>query len=111
MRTREQKEKGIYEILDWLEKNRPQYVQQFWRCVFEDHILQLYPTLRMLRNSLLDGTFKFYEKPLDAETPTEEEESGGKAEKGKGKNKRKRSKDDRGSEDSDDPGTSSASTP
>ncbi|XP_050957965.1 LOW QUALITY PROTEIN: uncharacterized protein LOC127159069 [Labeo rohita] len=111
MRTREQKEKGVYEVLDWLEKKKPQRVQQFWRCVFEDHILQLYPTLRMLRNSLLNGTFEFCDKPPDVETPTEEEESEGKAEKGKGKNKRKRSKDDRSSEDSDDPGTSSASTP
>ncbi len=55
MRSREQKEKGFYEVLDWVEKNRPQYIHQFWRCVFEDHILQLYPTLRILRNSLLDG--------------------------------------------------------
>ncbi|KAK2916025.1 hypothetical protein Q8A67_000399 [Cirrhinus molitorella] len=108
MRTREQKEKGVYEVLDWVEKNRPRYMHQFWRCMFEDHILQLYPTLRMLRNSLLDGTYKLYEKPPDVETPTEEEEE---ESQGKGKNyKRKRSKDDR-SEDSDDPSTSSASTP
>uniref|UniRef100_A0A8C1PI11 Nuclear body protein SP140-like protein n=1 Tax=Cyprinus carpio TaxID=7962 RepID=A0A8C1PI11_CYPCA len=56
MRSREQKEKGIYEVLDWVEKNKPQYMHQFWRCVFEDHILQLYPTLRTLRNSLLDAS-------------------------------------------------------
>ncbi|KTG34250.1 hypothetical protein cypCar_00034378, partial [Cyprinus carpio] len=112
MRSREQKEKGFYEVLDWVEKKRPQYMHQFWRCVFEDHILQLYPTLRILRNSLLDGTFKLYEKPPDVETLTEEEESEGKGEKGKKKSyTRKRSKDDRSSEDSDDPGPSSASTP
>ncbi|XP_058625102.1 nuclear body protein SP140-like protein isoform X1 [Onychostoma macrolepis] len=111
MRSREQKEKGFYEVLDWLEKNRPQYMHQFWRCVFEDHILQLYPTLRILRNSLLDGTFKLYEKPPDVETLTEEE-SEGKPEKGKEKSyKRKTSKDGRSSEDSDDPGPSSTSTP
>uniref|UniRef100_A0A8C1PEP3 Nuclear body protein SP140-like protein n=1 Tax=Cyprinus carpio TaxID=7962 RepID=A0A8C1PEP3_CYPCA len=112
MRSREQKEKGIYEVLDWVEKNKPQYMHQFWRCVFEDHILQLYPTLRMLRKNLLDGTFKFDEKHPDVETPAEEEKSEGKAEKVKEKNyKRKRSKDDRSSEDSDDLGSSSASTP
>ncbi|XP_016150226.1 nuclear body protein SP140-like protein [Sinocyclocheilus grahami] len=154
MRSREQKEKGVYEVLDWVEKNKPQYIHQFWRCVFEDHILQLYPTLRTLRKSLLDGTFKFDEKQPDVKTPAEEEESEGKAEKGKEKNykrkrllsalctfkfdekqpdvktpaeeeesegkaekgkeknyKRKRSKDDRSSEDSDDPDPSSASTP
>uniref|UniRef100_A0A8C1MR38 Nuclear body protein SP140-like protein n=1 Tax=Cyprinus carpio TaxID=7962 RepID=A0A8C1MR38_CYPCA len=85
MRSREQKEKGFYEVLDWVEKKRPQYMHQFWRCVFEDHILQLYPTLRILRNSLLDGTFRLYEKPPDVETLTEEEESEGKGEKGKEK--------------------------
>ncbi|XP_016150277.1 nuclear body protein SP140-like protein isoform X4 [Sinocyclocheilus grahami] len=56
MRSREQKEKGVYEVLDWVEKNKPQYIHQFWRCVFEDHILQLYPTLRTLRKSLLDAS-------------------------------------------------------
>uniref|UniRef100_A0A8C1PK04 Nuclear body protein SP140-like protein n=1 Tax=Cyprinus carpio TaxID=7962 RepID=A0A8C1PK04_CYPCA len=112
MRSREQKEKGIYEVLDWVEKNKPQYMHQFWRCVFEDHILQLYPTLRTLRNSLLDGTFKFDEKRPDVETPAEEEKSEGKAEKVKEKNyKRKRSKDDRSREENVDPDLSSASTP
>lgn len=57
MRSREQKltQKRIYEVLDRLEKEKSQCMHQFWRCVFEDHILQLYPTLRLLRNSLLDG--------------------------------------------------------
>ncbi|XP_016408561.1 uncharacterized protein LOC107740602 isoform X2 [Sinocyclocheilus rhinocerous] len=111
-RTRKQKEKGFYEVLDWVEKNRPQDIQQFWRCVFEDHILQQYPELSKLRSSLLDGTFKIYEKPPDVEIQTEEEKSGGKAEKGKEKSyKRKRSKDDKSSEDSDDPGPSSTSRP
>ncbi|RXN25370.1 nuclear body protein SP140 isoform X1 [Labeo rohita] len=54
MRTPKEREQAFYEVLDWLEKTRPQDIQQFWRCVFEDHILQQYPTLRMLRNSLLD---------------------------------------------------------
>ncbi|XP_051729621.1 nuclear body protein SP140-like isoform X4 [Ctenopharyngodon idella] len=54
-RSREQKQKHIYEVLDRLEKEKSQCMHQFWRCVFEDHILQLYPTLRKLRNSLLDG--------------------------------------------------------
>ncbi|XP_052398356.1 nuclear body protein SP140-like protein isoform X2 [Carassius gibelio] len=106
-RSREQKEKIVYEVLDWVEKNKPQYIHQFWRCVFEDHILKFYPPLCMLRTKLLDGTFKFDEKHPDVETPEVEEESKGKAEKGKEKNyKRKRS-----SEDNDDLDPSSASTP
>lgn len=112
MRSREQKltQKRIYEVLDRLEKEKSQCMHQFWRCVFEDHILQLYPTLRLLRNSLLDGTFKFYENSTDVETQAEKSE--GEEEKGKERKRtRKRNKDDRNSEDSDGPGPSSASTP
>ncbi|KAL0198290.1 hypothetical protein M9458_006830, partial [Cirrhinus mrigala] len=98
MHSREQNKKGFFEVLDWLEKNRPQDIKQFWRCVFEDHILQMYPTLHVLRNSLLDSPIK----PPDVKTPTEEE-SKGKAEKEKEKGyTRKRSIDDR-SGDCDDP--------
>ncbi|XP_073688944.1 uncharacterized protein [Garra rufa] len=93
MRTRKQKEKAFYEVLDWLEKNRPQDIEQFWRCVFEDHILKLYPTLCMLRNSLMDGPVKLNEKPSDVKTLTE-----------KGKDyTRKRSKEDGSRENNDDP--------
>ncbi|XP_067237684.1 nuclear body protein SP140-like protein isoform X2 [Chanodichthys erythropterus] len=110
MRTREQKQKGVYDVLDRLEKEKPQCVHKFWHCVFKHHILQLYPTLQLLRNSLLDGSFEFYENCLDVETQTEKSE--GKEEKGKKKkNTRKRNNDDRSTEDSDDPGPSSASTP
>ncbi|ROL42893.1 Nuclear body protein SP140 [Anabarilius grahami] len=110
MRTREQKQKGVYDVLDRLEKEKPQCVHHFWRCVFKHHILQMYPTLQLLRNSLLDGSFEFYENCPDVETQMEKSE--GKEEKGKKKkNTRKRSNDDRSSEDSDDPGPSSASTP
>ncbi|XP_051729619.1 nuclear body protein SP140-like protein isoform X2 [Ctenopharyngodon idella] len=111
-RSREQKQKHIYEVLDRLEKEKSQCMHQFWRCVFEDHILQLYPTLRKLRNSLLDGNFIFYGNSLDVETRMEDSE--GKGEKGKEREKtRKRNKDDRSSdsEDSDEPGPSSACKP
>ncbi|XP_052409043.1 uncharacterized protein LOC127953786 isoform X3 [Carassius gibelio] len=164
IRSPEQKEKRFYVVLDWLEKNRPQDINQFWSCVFEDHILTQYPTLRILRNNLLEiieskgkaekgqeksytgkrkkdektsednidphffsaftpkrrkpdkkpsfCTSNLFEKPPDVETLKEEEESKGKVEKGKDKSyTRKRSKDDRSSEDSDDPGPSSTSTP
>ncbi|CAM4396991.1 unnamed protein product [Leuciscus chuanchicus] len=112
MRSREQKQtqKRIYEVLDRLEKEKSLCMHQFWRCVFKDHILQLYPTLRLLRNSLLDGSFKFYENCTDVETQAEKSEA--KGEKGKERKRtRKRNKDDRNSEDSDGPGPSSASTP
>ncbi|XP_048059234.1 nuclear body protein SP140-like protein isoform X1 [Megalobrama amblycephala] len=106
IRSREQKQKRIYEVLDRLEKEKSQCMHQFWRCVFEEHILQLYPTLRKLRNSLLDGSFRFYGNSLDVETWMENSEGKGE----KGKETRKRNKDDgiSDSEDSDEPGPSSA---
>ncbi|KAA0705984.1 Nuclear body protein SP140-like protein [Triplophysa tibetana] len=110
MRSREQKQKGVYDVLNWLEKNRSKCMHRFWGSMFEDHILQLYPTLRLLRNNLMDGSFKFYEKPLDAEALPEKENGGGKQEKVKEeKRERKRKTDDGSGEDSDGPGPSTAS--
>ncbi|MCJ8749509.1 hypothetical protein PDJAM_G00177020 [Pangasius djambal] len=64
MRSKERRQEGVYEILDWLEKERGQCVKVFWSCVFQDHILQKYPVLRLLRNSLVDDSpLKRGEKP------------------------------------------------
>ncbi|XP_048846173.1 nuclear body protein SP140-like protein [Brienomyrus brachyistius] len=48
-----QKKNGVYEVLEWLETTRPENISHFWKCVFKDHILQQYPTLRLLRDKLL----------------------------------------------------------
>ncbi|XP_052374510.1 nuclear body protein SP140-like protein isoform X13 [Oncorhynchus keta] len=56
------REKGVYQVLDWVEAERPNSIKVFWKCVFRDHLLLQYPTLRLLRNRLLDGSFTFYEK-------------------------------------------------
>ncbi|XP_056609169.1 nuclear body protein SP140-like protein isoform X2 [Triplophysa dalaica] len=112
MRSREQKQRGVYDVLDWLEKNRSKCMHRFWGSLFEDHILQLYPTLRLLRNNLMDGSFKFSEKPLDAEALPKKENDKGNQEKVKEKNRvRKRKTDDGSGEDSDGPGPSTASKP
>ncbi|XP_065108889.1 uncharacterized protein [Paramisgurnus dabryanus] len=108
-RSREQKQKGVYEVLDCIEKENPNHMLQFWRCVFKDHILQQYPTIRLLRNSLLDGSFKFYEEPSHAEVLPETEKNEGTQEKAKKAKKRK--VDDASGEDSDSPGPSSSSKP
>lgn len=55
MRSKDNMRKGLYEILDWFERERSQKVREFWSCVFKDSILNQYPTLRLLRNSLMDG--------------------------------------------------------
>ncbi|XP_056262994.1 nuclear body protein SP140-like [Pseudoliparis swirei] len=58
MKSKDNIQKGLYEILDWLERERPKSVREFWSCVFKDTILNHYPTLKLLRNSLLDGERK-----------------------------------------------------
>ncbi|XP_071266688.1 nuclear body protein SP140-like protein isoform X2 [Salvelinus alpinus] len=74
-RSKEVREKGVYQVLDWVEAERPDSIKVFWNCVFRDHLLLQYPTLRLLRNSLLDGSFTFYEKlPEKVEKEEEEEE-------------------------------------
>ncbi|XP_055736524.1 nuclear body protein SP140-like protein [Salvelinus fontinalis] len=73
MRSKELREKGVYQMLDWVEAERPGSIKVFWNCVFRDHLLQQYPTLRLLRNRLLDGSFTFYEK-LPKKVEKEEEE-------------------------------------
>ncbi|XP_018523280.1 nuclear body protein SP140-like protein isoform X2 [Lates calcarifer] len=59
MKSKENMKRAIYDILDWLERERSQHISVFWTCVFQDIILNQYPTLRLLRNSLMDGSFHF----------------------------------------------------
>uniref|UniRef100_A0A3B4T9D1 SP110 nuclear antigen, tandem duplicate 1 n=1 Tax=Seriola dumerili TaxID=41447 RepID=A0A3B4T9D1_SERDU len=59
MKSKDNVKKSLYEILDWLERERSEHIPLFWSCVFKDTIINLYPTLRLLRNSLMDGSFPF----------------------------------------------------
>uniref|UniRef100_A0AAQ6IME7 SP110 nuclear body protein, tandem duplicate 1 n=1 Tax=Anabas testudineus TaxID=64144 RepID=A0AAQ6IME7_ANATE len=61
MKSKENQKKSVYEILDSLERKRPQHIRDFWGCVFEEAIVSQYPTLRQLRNSLMDGSYSFHE--------------------------------------------------
>ncbi|XP_053494673.1 nuclear body protein SP140 [Ictalurus furcatus] len=67
MKCKSKRQEGVYQILDWLEKERGERVKLFWTCVFKNHILQKYSVLRSLRNSLLDGSFRFYMELPDTE--------------------------------------------
>ncbi|XP_062263722.1 nuclear body protein SP140-like protein [Platichthys flesus] len=58
-RKKEIMQAALYDVLDWVERERSQHIHWFWRCVFKDTILNDYPTLRLLRNSLMDGSFQF----------------------------------------------------
>ncbi|KAL6103258.1 sp140 [Pungitius sinensis] len=73
MRSKDNMRKGLYEILDRFETERSQEIREFWRCVFKDSILNQYPTLRLLRNSLMDGSFHF---EISEKTGKEESDKG-----------------------------------
>ncbi|XP_062263725.1 nuclear body protein SP140-like protein [Platichthys flesus] len=81
MKKKENLRKALYDVLDWVERERSQHINLFWRYVFEDPILNVYPTLIRLRNSLMDGSFektetdKMKRKEL-SEVEEEEEEQG-----------------------------------
>ncbi|XP_074511430.1 uncharacterized protein LOC141780196 isoform X2 [Sebastes fasciatus] len=74
MKSKDNIKKGLYGILDWLEKERSKSIKNFWRCVFREKILNQYPTLRELRNSLMDGSFQFEtQEPETVETEETDE--------------------------------------
>ncbi|XP_030194275.1 nuclear body protein SP140-like protein isoform X6 [Gadus morhua] len=52
---------SVYELLDWIETERPRTIRLFWTCVFKEIITTQYPTLKRLRDSLLDGSFQFFD--------------------------------------------------
>ncbi|XP_071031624.1 chromodomain-helicase-DNA-binding protein Mi-2 homolog [Oncorhynchus clarkii lewisi] len=119
IRSKELREKGVYRVLDWVEAERPDSIKVFWNCVFRDHLLQQYPTLRLLRNRLLDGSFTFYEK-LPEKVENEEEEDkkkkkasaeGGEEEEEKTGRKKRKQKKRSASAEEEQPSTSTQSTP
>ncbi|XP_071027594.1 nuclear body protein SP140-like protein [Oncorhynchus clarkii lewisi] len=117
-RNKAVREKGVYQVLDWVEAERPNSIKVFWNCVFRDHLLLHYPTLRLLRNRLLDGSFTFYEN-LPEKMEKEEEDNKKKAsadgeeeeEEEEKKTGRKNSKKKSESAEKGKPSTSTQSTP
>lgn len=112
---------GLYEILDRLESKQPQDIRAFWTCVFKETILNEYPTLRLLRNDLMNGTFQSDIKRSErAETEeadegkrkdvSEDEEEAEKQESSV-KKKRKLKNRDVCDEEEEQPGPSSRVTP
>ncbi|XP_041813393.1 nuclear body protein SP140-like protein [Chelmon rostratus] len=80
MKSKDNIKKALYEVLDWLESERSQHIKSFWSCVFKETILNHYPTLRLLRNRLMDGSFHF-----DIQLPERVEKEKEKADEGKRK--------------------------
>ncbi|KAK2833722.1 hypothetical protein Q5P01_017611 [Channa striata] len=55
MKSRENQKRAVYEILVWFETERPNDIHKFWKCVFEDTIINQYPPLCLLRHRLMDA--------------------------------------------------------
>lgn len=56
-RMRSNLKNALYDLLDWLEKERPELIQMFWKAVFKEVTMKHYPTLRRLHGSLMEGQF------------------------------------------------------
>ncbi|XP_062294070.1 nuclear body protein SP140-like protein [Scomber scombrus] len=121
MKSKDNMKKGLYDILDWLEKERSEHIYVFWRCVFKDTIMNQYPILRELRKSLMDGSFHFYtqlpEKVEQEETDerkrkgTSEDEEGEEKQASSAKKKRKQRRRSGCDLEEEQPGPSSQLTP
>lgn len=55
MRKRENVQKHMYELLKWVEEHQQEHIVLFWKCAFNDTIINQYPKLQMLHRSLMDG--------------------------------------------------------
>ncbi|XP_053300356.1 nuclear body protein SP140-like protein [Pleuronectes platessa] len=122
MKKKEIMKTALYDVLDWVERERSQHIHWFWRCVFKDTILNDYPTLRLLRNSLMDGSFQFgtqlpekeneetdeRKKKELSEVEEEEEEQGSSVKKKRKLLRRSMREDD---DEEQQPGPSSQLTP
>lgn len=56
-RMRSNLKNALYDFLEWLEKERPELIDVFWKAVFKEVIMEHYPTLRRLHGSLMEGQF------------------------------------------------------
>lgn len=57
MRSKVTLHRALYDFLDWLEKERPELIDTFWKAAFEEVTVERYPTLRKLHCSLMEGQF------------------------------------------------------
>ncbi|XP_043956680.1 nuclear body protein SP140-like [Gambusia affinis] len=117
MRSKDKMRRAVYELLDWLEKENSEHIPLFWKCVFKDVIMSRYPILKLLHNSLMDGSFHFDPKlPERRETKENDERGSSKVSDGEEKETKtakKKRKLRSGSSEGDDeqPGSSAKQTP
>ncbi|XP_034046826.1 nuclear body protein SP140-like protein isoform X2 [Thalassophryne amazonica] len=125
MRIKDNIKKELYALLDWVEKKQSQNIHHFWRCVFKPTIMNMYPALKMMHRSLMDGSFHFdAQLPENLEEEEEEEEESVKKRKSRSedeerdddhmnsvKKKRKWRINSEHDDDDEQPGHSSSMTP
>ncbi|XP_014908752.1 nuclear body protein SP140-like isoform X2 [Poecilia latipinna] len=117
MKSKDKIRRAVYEILDCLEKENSEHIPLFWRCVFKDVIMNQYPTLKLLHNSLMDGSFHFDPKLPERRESEESDERGSSkvsdGEEKETKSAKKKRKHRSGSSEGDDEqsGSSAKQTP
>ncbi|XP_059928130.1 uncharacterized protein LOC132472485 isoform X6 [Gadus macrocephalus] len=52
IKSKEVMQDNVYELLNWIETERPWDIRLFWICVFKEFIMTQYPTLKRLQDSL-----------------------------------------------------------
>ncbi|XP_030233428.1 nuclear body protein SP140 isoform X2 [Gadus morhua] len=52
IKSKEVMQDNVYELLNWIETERPLDIRLFWICVFKEFIMTQYPTLKQLQDSL-----------------------------------------------------------
>ncbi|CAN9505863.1 unnamed protein product [Ophioblennius macclurei] len=116
MKSRERIKQSIYEILDWVANKRSKDIRRFWKCVFNDVVLNEYPTISKLHRSFLDGSFRSATQL--AQTADEEAGDSNKSgqlseneKKQKHSVKRKRKRKSESDDAQEQPGPSSLATP
>uniref|UniRef100_W5N1B9 SAND domain-containing protein n=1 Tax=Lepisosteus oculatus TaxID=7918 RepID=W5N1B9_LEPOC len=46
------KERALYQLLQQLEEKTPHKIRDFWECAFKEHILEIYPEVKSLKEEL-----------------------------------------------------------
>ncbi|XP_024920516.1 autoimmune regulator isoform X1 [Cynoglossus semilaevis] len=57
MRSKDKIINSLYDLLDWFEREQSEHIHLFWKCLFKDVMMNRYPSLKMLHQSLMDGSY------------------------------------------------------
>ncbi|KAL0992662.1 hypothetical protein UPYG_G00096390 [Umbra pygmaea] len=74
-----QREKGLYDMLEWLEEEQSDNIKQIWKCVFKEHLRNEYRTLRNLHQklqSVCNANNRKLQKGMKRKSSQQEDEEG-----------------------------------